>query len=227
MNSLVRKCTFSESRLALGVRSLTSATVHNPHLAAPSYQTTVRVKNGSLTLSKSEHAKIDRFLRINQAGETAAVTIYRGQMAVLGRDPGLKEMLAHMRDQEAEHLRIMDRHVVDFRVRPTVLQPIAAVGGYLLGVTSALLGVRSAMTCTEAVETRIGGHYNDQLRELHVMRHEGLDELKKSIAKCRDEELEHLDTAVENGSQLAPLYRLQFELIKGGCSVAIWLCDRI
>ncbi|KAJ1725794.1 ubiquinone biosynthesis monooxygenase Coq7 [Coemansia erecta] len=227
MNYLCRNCTYAESRLALGVRSLTSAAVHNPHLTAPSHQTSVRVKNGSLTLSKAEHAQIDRFLRINQAGETAAVTIYRGQMAVLGGNAGLKKMLTHMRDQEAEHLRIMDRHVVDFRVRPTILQPVAAVGGYLLGVTSALLGVRSAMTCTEAVETRIGGHYNDQLRELHVMKHEGLDELKKSIAKCRDEELEHLDTAVENGSQLAPLYKLQFELIKGGCSVAIWLCDRI
>ncbi|KAJ1850411.1 ubiquinone biosynthesis monooxygenase Coq7 [Coemansia sp. RSA 2703] len=226
MNYLLRNCANLESRQLLHARSLTSAAVHNPHLTTRARQT-VRVASGTLTLSKAEHAKIDRFLRINQAGETAAVTIYRGQMAVLGRNPELREMLTHMRDQEAEHLRTMDRLVADFRVRPTVLQPVAAVGGYLLGVTSALLGVRSAMTCTEAVETRIGGHYNDQLRELHVMEHEGLDELKRCIAKCRDEELEHLDTAVENGSQLAPLYRLQFELIKGGCSVAIWLCDRI
>ncbi|KAI7825504.1 ubiquinone biosynthesis protein COQ7 [Kickxella alabastrina] len=171
---------------------------------------------------------IDQFIRVNQAGETAAVTIYKGQMAILGRQtPELKTLLAHMRDQEMVHLELMDQLIVDFKVRPTLLQPLAAVGGYMLGVTSALLGVKSAMTCTEAVETRIGGHYDDQLRDLYQLKYKELDELKGTIAKCRDEELEHLDTAVENGSQLAPLYKLQFELIKGGCGVAIWLCERI
>ncbi|KAJ2825697.1 ubiquinone biosynthesis monooxygenase Coq7 [Coemansia erecta] len=170
---------------------------------------------------------IDRFIRVNQAGETAAVTIYRGQMAVLGGDPKLRDLLVHMRDQEVEHLRIMDQLIVDFKVRPTLLQPVAAVGGYVLGMTSALLGVKSAMTCTEAVETRIGMHYNDQLRDLHLLKYAQLDELKRLIAKCRDEELEHLDTAVDHGARMAPLYRLQFEAIKTGCSVAIWLCERI
>ncbi|KAJ2088601.1 ubiquinone biosynthesis monooxygenase Coq7 [Coemansia sp. RSA 986] len=199
----------------------------NPYLKDFKYRDTVEVKDGTLKLSKEEHAMIDRFIRINQAGETAAVTIYKGQMAVLGRDPELKTLLTHMRDQEVVHLEIMDRHIADFKVRPTLLQPVAAVGGYVLGVVSALLGVRSAMTCTEAVETKIGTHYNDQLRDLHTLQHAELDELKRSIAKCRDEELEHLDTAVDHGARMAPLYRLQFELIKGGCGVAIWLCERI
>ncbi|KAJ1790773.1 ubiquinone biosynthesis monooxygenase Coq7 [Coemansia sp. RSA 2399] len=200
----------------------------NPYLKDFRYKDTVDVKDGALRLAKEDHAMIDRFIRINQAGETAAVTIYKGQMAVLGRgDPELKTLLAHMRDQEVVHLETMDRHVVDFKVRPTVLQPVAAAGGYVLGVVSALLGVRSAMTCTEAVETKIGAHYNDQLRDLHALQHAELDDLKRSIAKCRDEELEHLDTAVDHGARMAPLYRLQFELIKGGCGVAIWLCARI
>ncbi|KAJ2549499.1 ubiquinone biosynthesis monooxygenase Coq7 [Coemansia sp. RSA 1933] len=200
----------------------------NPYLKDFKYKDTVDVMDGKLRLSKDEHAMIDRFIRINQAGETAAVTIYKGQMAVLGRsDPQLKALLTHMRDQEVVHLETMDRHLADFRVRPTVLQPVAAAGGFMLGVVSALLGVRSAMTCTEAVETKIGAHYNDQLRDLHTLRHAQLDDLKRSIAKCRDEELEHLDTAVDHGARMAPLYRLQFELIKGGCGVAIWLCARI
>ncbi|KAJ1996583.1 ubiquinone biosynthesis monooxygenase Coq7 [Coemansia thaxteri] len=150
-------------------------------------------------------------------------------MAVLGNagDAKLKELLKHMREQEVVHLDIMDKHIIDYKVRPTILQPVAAVGGYILGVTSALLGVTSAMTCTEAVETRIGMHYNDQLRDLHKLKYPQLDELKQTIAKCRDEELEHLDTAVDHGAQMAPLHKLQFELIKGGCGVAIWLCERI
>ncbi|KAJ1962196.1 ubiquinone biosynthesis monooxygenase Coq7 [Dipsacomyces acuminosporus] len=204
-----------------------SHAARNPYLKEFKYKDTVRVKDGALELSKEEHAMIDRFIRINQAGETAAVTIYKGQRAVLGGDPKLKDLLTHMLEQEQVHLQIMDKHIVDFHVRPTLLQPVAAVGGYILGVTSAMLGVKSAMTCTEAVETRIGNHYNDQLRDLHLLRYKELDDLKMSIAKCRDEELEHLDTAVDHGAQMAPLHKLQFELIKGGCSVAIWLCERI
>ncbi|KAJ2754627.1 ubiquinone biosynthesis monooxygenase Coq7 [Coemansia nantahalensis] len=200
---------------------------HNPHLRDFKYRDTVRVLGGELALTRDEHAVIDRAVRVNQAGEMAAVAIYRGQLAALGRDPALRELLVHMRDQEVGHLEIMDRHVRDFCVRPTLLQPVAAVGGYLLGAVSALLGTESAMTCTEAVETRIGMHYDDQLRDLHALPYEQLGGLKRTIAKCRDEELEHLDTAVDHGARRAPLYKLQFELIKGGCGVAIWLCERI
>ncbi|KAJ1731021.1 ubiquinone biosynthesis monooxygenase Coq7 [Coemansia biformis] len=200
---------------------------HNPHLADFKYKDAMQVLGGELTLARDEHAVIDRAIRVNQAGEIAAVTIYKGQLAVLGRDPALRDLLVHMRDQEVTHLEIMDRHVRDFCVRPTLLQPVAAVGGFVLGAVSALLGTESAMTCTEAVETRIGMHYNDQLRDLHALKYDQLDGLKRTIAKCRDEELEHLDTAVDHGARRAPLYRLQFELIKGGCGVAIWLCERI
>ncbi|KAJ2776624.1 ubiquinone biosynthesis monooxygenase Coq7 [Coemansia javaensis] len=208
-------------------RAISGHAARNPHLKEFKYKDTVAVLDGALTLGAEEHALIDRCVRVNQAGEMAAVTIYRGQLAVLGRDPGLRELLTHMRDQEVGHLEIMDRHVRDFCVRPTLLQPVAAAGGFVLGALSALLGTESAMTCTEAVETRIGMHYNDQLRDLHALEYPQLDELKRTIAKCRDEELEHLDTAVDHGARRAPLYRLQFELIKGGCGVAIWLCERI
>ncbi|KAJ2147411.1 ubiquinone biosynthesis monooxygenase Coq7 [Coemansia sp. RSA 564] len=214
-------------RRPLLYRAMSGHAAHNPYLKDFKYKDTVRVLDNTLTLSTSEHAMIDRFVRVNQAGETAAVTIYKGQLAVLGRDPALRDLLVHMRDQEVEHLSIMDKLVVDYKVRPTLLLPVAAVGGYVLGMTSAMLGVTSAMTCTEAVETRIGAHYNDQLRELHMLKYEPLDALKQIIAKCRDEELEHLDTAVDHGARRAPLYKLQFEAIKAGCSVAIWLCDRI
>ncbi|KAJ1933543.1 ubiquinone biosynthesis monooxygenase Coq7, partial [Linderina pennispora] len=138
-------------------------------------------------------------------------------MAVLGRNPQLRKLLTHMRDQEVVHLEIMDKHVRDFCVRPTLLLPLAAAGGYMLGMVTAMLGVESAMTCTEAVETRIGNHYNDQLRDLHQLKYPELDELKRTIAKCRDEELEHLETALEHGAKLAPLHELQFEFVKGGC----------
>ena len=61
-----------------------------------------------------------------------------------------------------------------------------------------MLGEKAAMACTEAVETEIGGHYNDQVRELLKMvadlEKEGkggeVRELMETIRKFRDEELE-------------------------------------
>ena len=67
-----------------------------------------------------------------------------------------------------------------------------------------MMGEKAAMACTEAVETEIGMHYNDQLRTLLSMVREGelgLDELPEgerselvqlmeTIKEFRDDELE-------------------------------------
>lgn len=51
--------------------------------------------------------------------------------------------------------------------------------------------------------------------------------LKEVIKEFRDDELEHLDIAVENYSQRAPAHALLSTIIGGGCKVAIELCKRI
>ncbi|KAJ1919142.1 ubiquinone biosynthesis monooxygenase Coq7 [Mycoemilia scoparia] len=175
--------------------------------------------------TEAEHSLIDRVIRVDHAGETAAVWIYAGQMAVLGKDKRLRELLTAK--QEDHHLATFDKKVVDFRVRPTILKPVAAVGGFALGAITALMGEKSAMTCTEAVETAIGTHYDNQLRDLVKIDHPEMKELLETIALFRDQELEHLDTAVENGSRSAPFYRALSAFIGQGCKTAIWLCERV
>lgn len=44
-------------------------------------------------------AQIDRFLRVDHAGEYGANRIYAGQLAVLGKDPKLGPLIQHMWDQ--------------------------------------------------------------------------------------------------------------------------------
>jgi len=46
------------------------------------------------------------------------------------------------------------------------MHPLWNAAGYALGLVTALLGPKTAMACLEAVETLIGGHYNNQLRVL-------------------------------------------------------------
>lgn len=93
------------------------------------------------------------------------------------------------------------------------------------------------MACTEAVETEIGTHYNEQVRELlgmmETMKESGegigeeLEELTSTIKKIRDEELEHLDHAVEHDAKQAKPYELLTGVIRAGCRGAIWISERV
>ncbi|CAG8472021.1 1225_t:CDS:2 [Diversispora eburnea] len=159
-------------------------------------------------------------IRVDQAGEIGANWIYKGQIAVLGKDKKVGPVIQEMWEQEKYHLRTFDKIIVDHRVRPTLLRPLWETAGYVLGVGTALIGKEAAMACTEAVETVIGEHYNDQLRELlHIDNNEVAD-LRKIIKEFRDDELHHLDTA-------APLYNTLSFIIQNGCKAAIWITTRI
>jgi ubiquinone biosynthesis monooxygenase Coq7 len=57
--------------------------------------------------------------------------------------------------------------------------------------------------------------------------HPSIALLKKILAEFRDDELEHLDTAVENDSQKAPAHALLSSLIGVGCKAAIEVSKRV
>lgn len=109
-------------------------------------------------------------IRVDQSGEVGAYYIYKGQIAVLGGDPKLRPLLEMMWDQEKHHLELFSDLVGEHRVRPSLLRPLWEVAGFAVGAGTALLGKEAAMACTEAVETVIGDHYNEQLRELHELK---------------------------------------------------------
>ena len=52
-------------------------------------------------------------------------------------------------------------------------------------------------------------------------------QLLATLREFRDEELEHLETAVDQNAKQAPLYPILTELIKGGCRVAIKIAERV
>jgi 3-demethoxyubiquinol 3-hydroxylase len=121
----------------------------------------------------------------------------------------------------------MDHLIVSRRARPSLALPAASALGFALGAASGLLGSQAAMACTVAVETVIGGHYNAQIRELLAAGYTDEHELLATLKKHRDEELEHLQTSLDNGAEQAPFYSAFTSLIKAGCSVAIAVAKRI
>jgi ubiquinone biosynthesis monooxygenase Coq7 len=171
-------------------------------------------------------ARLAEILRVDHAGELGAVAIYRGQRAVLGEAPGHARAAGQLEDmeaQEAEHLARFDRLLADRQVRPTALAPVWRLAGFALGAGTALLGEKAVHACTEAVETVIEQHYAGQVAELQALE----PELAAELARFRDEELAHRDTAIAEGAREAPGYRLLSAVIGAGCRAAIRLSEKL
>ncbi|ROT35500.1 COQ7-domain-containing protein [Sodiomyces alkalinus F11] len=189
-------------------------------------------------LTKEQRDFLSSALRVNQAGELAATLIYTAQTpVVVARHPHLRPLMKHMYDQEAGHLDTFNALIAKHRVRPTALYPLWQVLATGLGWGTALMGREAAMACTEAVETEIGDHYNEQIRTLLEMVAEWeadgyevgpeLRDLISTLRRIRDEELEHLDHAVEHDAQKAEPHWLLTGVIRAGCRGAIWVSEKV
>jgi ubiquinone biosynthesis monooxygenase Coq7 len=168
-------------------------------------------------------ADLDRFLRVNHAGERAAQTIYKGQLAILKNHEQAAE-IQHMMEQEQEHLDTFDTLLNDYKVRPSLFDPVWGVAGFILGATTAAMGPKAAMACTIAVEEVIGEHYAAQVEHLKAQDRE--PELTKTLERFRDEELEHRDIAIEHDGREATGYPILRSVIQTGCRAAIKIAEK-
>ena len=178
--------------------------------------------SGRLPGDLTARETVERCIRVDHAGEYGAQRIYQGQLALLGGGPK-GELLRHMLRQEQAHLARFSDLVASRRVRPTALLPLWHIAGFALGAATAALGERAAMACTVAVEEAIDEHYAGQAAALG----EDEAELRGTVEQFRAEELEHRDIGLANGAEDAPGYRLLYNLIKGGCRVAIAISERV
>lgn len=183
----------------------------------------VRLAHPGRGASRRRRAEI---LRVDHAGEYAAVHIYRAQRAVFegraGKDAIAADM-GEMQAQEAVHLARFDALLNAERVRPTIMTPVWRLAALGLGAGTALLGEKAAHACTEAVESVIEEHYADQIAELS----DRDPALAAELSRFRDEEMAHHDHAVEHGSRDAPGYGLLSAVIKAGCRAAIKISERV
>ncbi len=161
-------------------------------------------------------------IRVDHAGEYGAVRIYEGQLAVL-KGRASAQTIQHMAEQEQAHLKAFDKLINERRVRPTALEPVWRVAGFALGAATALMGEKAAFACTAAVEEAIDEHYAAQIEAI------GASDpvLKKTVEEFRADEAAHRQTALDNGAESAPGYKVLSEAIKAGCRVAIKLSEKI
>jgi 3-demethoxyubiquinol 3-hydroxylase len=170
----------------------------------------------------SPAADVARMIRVDHAGEYGATRIYAGQLAMLHRSASAP-VLREMQQQERQHLDRFADLIVRRRVRPTAMLPLWHLAGLALGTATAALGARAAMACTVAVEEAIDAHYADQIAALD----DSEAELRDTLGRFRDDELQHRDIALRHGAEQTPGYRLLSAAIKAGCRMAIRISERI
>ncbi|WVQ97841.1 hypothetical protein IAU59_004956 [Kwoniella sp. CBS 9459] len=185
----------------------------------------------------AEKELVDSIIRVDQAGELGANWIYRGQKWAmdLKGDKKTSKQIEEMWENERHHLTTLAHLQTQHRARPTLLYPLWQAMAFGLGASTGLMGKEAAMACTEAVETVIGEHYDDQLRAIEPLLtpkdgstpHPSIPLMANILREFRDDELEHLDTAVEEGAQKAPGHSLLSAVIGLGCKAAIKVCEKV
>jgi len=173
-------------------------------------------------------ARVQSMVRVDHAGETAAVAIYQAQQNVFGalrHKRAITKTLYDMEMGEHVHLNAFNDELRQRSARPTALIGLWQPLSFALGAGTALLGEKCAHACTEAVEDVIEEHYQGQIDELEAA---GIEPaLVATFKQFREDELGHRDKAIEEGAHEAPAYPLLTGLIKAGCRTAIALSEKI
>jgi ubiquinone biosynthesis monooxygenase Coq7 len=159
-------------------------------------------------------------LKVNHAGEFGAIRIYGAQIAFAKQFyPSLVPALADMRDDEIEHCRLFREAMPARQARPCRVMALWSLGGYVLGAVTAVLGPNMVWICTEAVESTVHRHLQDQLAFLQS-RDAALYQLILSI---QEQELSHLREAEEHQTAKGPLRAVALPVIGILTDLMIWL----
>lgn len=175
----------------------------------------------SVSFSKHDPAlTIRRILKVNHAGEFGAIRIYGAQIwMALRLFPDIVPALREMKDDEIDHCRQFREAMPSRNAKPCRVMAFWSLGGYLLGFLTALGGRNMVWICTEAVESTVHRHLEDQLAFLQKRD----PELHQLIASIQEQELAHLREADKNQTTRGLGRRLLLPVIGFLTDLMIWL----
>lgn len=168
-------------------------------------------------------SEIERIIRVDHAGELGAINIYRAQLSIAKlfyKDivPELSDMLTH----EKEHFSTFNNLLLRRSIRSCYALWFWAIGGYILGLITGLLGRNAIWVCTNAIETTVLHHLDWQLNFLH--KHDL--EAHNAVHSIKSDEEAHQKLG-ENKGTSSVLYSPIFFLVKGSTKYAIWLSTKL
>ena len=177
-------------------------------------------------MKKTKKNRIEKFIRVDHAGERGAIKIYEGQLLALNtviKDEELKKKIEEMKIHEKEHADYFENEIKKRRIKPTKFLPLWDLLGVGLGFGSTILGKKAAMLCTASVEEVIDEHYQNQINQIESDE----KELRNKIIKFREDELNHKDIAYNEGATKDGLYSILDKIIKTGSKIAINISEKV
>ena len=177
-------------------------------------------------MKKTNKKTLEEIIRVDHAGERGAIKIYEGQLLALNtfkKNEKLKKLIEDMKEHEREHFEYFDKEIQKRKIKPTVFLPIWDLLGVTLGFGTTILGEKAAMLCTASVEEVIDEHYKNQLDKLG----DNEENLKKSITKFRQDEIDHKNIAYDKGATKSGLYSVLDKIIQTTSKVAIKVSEKI
>lgn len=160
-------------------------------------------------------------LRSDHAGETGAVCIYRGILAI-SRDKAVRAFAeAHLKTEQ-QHLALMTALLPT--QQQSKLLPIWRIAGWLTGALPAFFGAKAIFLTIDAVETYVDQHYAEQVDKLRARPADR--ELLKLLEACRLDEVAHRDDARGRYTTRRTLGRLWASLVGRGSLAGVYLARR-
>ncbi|MGO7585119.1 demethoxyubiquinone hydroxylase family protein [Rhizobium ruizarguesonis] len=163
---------------------------------------------------------IRRILKVNHAGEFGAIRIYGSQILVARRlFPDIVPALEEIRRDEIDHCRLFREAMPARSAKPCRVMAFWSLGGSVLGFLTALAGRNMIWICTEAVESTVHRHLEDQLAFLAKRD----PELHALIASIQEQELAHLRTAESSQKGRGLSHALLLPVVGALTDLMIWL----
>ena len=160
---------------------------------------------------------INSIVRVNYAGEMAAVVIYKTQKEIFPNDEHIPQML----ECEMKHFEYFKNLTSELKIEKTIFLPIWKRFAKALAYVSAKNSYFDAMLLTHAVEDVIEKHYAKQIVELGGIveyyncedlyiknNYEILQKLLAEIKIFMADEVEHKHTGIENSKMKVVKYTL-------------------
>ncbi|MBC7878317.1 MAG: demethoxyubiquinone hydroxylase family protein [Anaerolineales bacterium] len=167
--------------------------------------------------------EIERILKLDHAGEYGAINIYSAQLLIARlfyKDivSKLEVMLSH----EEEHYKTFNNLLITRSMHPFSVINLWAVGGFAMGLATAIIGHNAIWVCTDAVETTVLYHLEWQL---NFLKEHDLEVHAAVSSIIADKEL-HQEFGQSNGSH-SLIYKPVFFIIKKSTEFAIWISRRL
>jgi ubiquinone biosynthesis monooxygenase Coq7 len=166
----------------------------------------------------------DRIIKVDHAGEQGAICIYTGQI-LMARITArhMRAELVEFRSHETRHRAIFAAEL-QRRNRPRCRSYwFCAIGGYVLGVVTGLMGASAIAATTVAVESVVLRHLEQQLHQLQDADPAALAAISAIIA---DEKEHHARSASHVASH--PFWsRVITPIVSASTEAVIWLGMRL